>query len=187
MRPVSGSTSAKVSCIDAWSLAWMIRLLAELQQWEIQGFNAHSFQQEYVSHTHALAIPPFVYEHEDYKGRTVEAYRLQTGRLADLYMESVWNRLNLTSESLHIDRTRDGRSRTLSSRKVTRISSNILAREFRSRSVWSSRELLLQLHHDPRVFAWSYHFRGMYRSTRFPKSFSISFSLELQQHRGTKD
>lgn len=32
MRPVSGSTSARVSCIDAWSLAWMMRLLAELQQ-----------------------------------------------------------------------------------------------------------------------------------------------------------
>lgn len=32
MRPVSGSTSARVSCMEAWSLAWMMRLLAELQE-----------------------------------------------------------------------------------------------------------------------------------------------------------
>lgn len=31
MMPVCGSTSAKLSWTDAWSLAWMMRLLAELQ------------------------------------------------------------------------------------------------------------------------------------------------------------
>lgn len=30
-RPVAGSTSAITSCTDAWSLAWIRRLLAELE------------------------------------------------------------------------------------------------------------------------------------------------------------
>lgn len=31
MLPVLGSTSTRLSCTEAWSLAWMMRLLAELE------------------------------------------------------------------------------------------------------------------------------------------------------------
>lgn len=43
IRPVSGSTSARVNCIDAWSLACMIRLLAELQHKYILMFISTKF------------------------------------------------------------------------------------------------------------------------------------------------